>query len=146
MKAAIYTPPGVSKKAKASKPGPIAIHAQDDEGNNHIVGLGNLRVAVVPDGKFWFAQGLDLDYGAQGNTVNEAKKNFETGLFETLKLHLTVFGTIEKLLKIAPAEVQNELLYSSVTKFCHVSSHKLEPKFLKRLPFTGIDYMMPVAA
>ena len=76
MKAAMYTPPSVRKKAKASKPdSAIAIHAQDDDGNNHIVGLGNLRVAIVQDGKFWFAQGLDLDYGAQGNTADEAKTN-----------------------------------------------------------------------
>lgn len=150
MKAAMYTPPSVRKKAKASKPdSAIAIHAQDDDGNNHIVGLGNLRVAIVQDGKFWFAQGLDLDYGAQGNTADEAKTNFENGLHATLQIHLKVFGTIKNILKVAPSEVQNELLYHPVSRFSQVSGHHIESKALpavEGLPFSGIEYMMPVAA
>ena len=49
-------------------------------GDTHVVGIGNLRVAIETDGKFWTAQGLEIDYIAQGDDLEDAKKQFEDGL------------------------------------------------------------------
>src|SRR6266446_5881477 len=67
-----------------------AIHLED--GEHQAVAFFNLRVLVVPDGKFWFAQGFELDYAAQGATVEEAKKHFMLRLSATIHHHLEIFG------------------------------------------------------
>lgn len=58
-----------------------------------------MKVLIVPDGQFFFAQGVEKDYAAQGNTVEEAKSNFTAGLEATKKLHLERFGEV----RIVPA-------------------------------------------
>jgi len=60
-------------------------------------GLLGLRVAVVPDGKAWFAQGIDVDYFAQGGTPAEAEKNFTEGLQMMVKLHVAEFKHLQYL-------------------------------------------------
>ena len=54
------------KKTANNQVAAVAIHAQDPDGN-HIVGLKNIRVVIVPDDGSYFAQGIDLDYAAQGD-------------------------------------------------------------------------------
>jgi len=49
---------------------------------------GALRVLVVPDGKAWFAHGLEVDYAAQGMSVEETIDHFEFGLRETIALRV----------------------------------------------------------
>src|SRR5579863_5371997 len=66
-------------KKAANERAATAIHAKHSDGNRHIVGIGNLRVIIVPDGKLWFAQGLEIDYAVQGNSVEDAKRQLEAG-------------------------------------------------------------------
>jgi hypothetical protein len=124
------------------KKAPTAIHSKGTDGN-HIVGLGNLRVFIVPDGKFWFAQALEIDYAAQGDSVDEAKKNFQEGLAATIDLNLQMYGTIEKLLDVAPSSVLKEASRNRefIKLYWQVSGHELGQRS-QPLPFAGIDYYL----
>jgi hypothetical protein len=133
------------KTAKKVKPA-TAFHAKHKDGLYHIVGIGNLRVVIVPDGELWFAQGLEIDYAAQGNSEADVKKQFEIGLWATIQEHLRVHGSIQNLLKIAPPTIWNELLYDAGENvrtglFSQVSGHEVVSKIMKKLPFSGIQYV-----
>jgi hypothetical protein len=124
---------------KKKKKETMALHVK--AGDTHVVGIGNLRVVIVPDGKFWFAQGLEIDYAVQGNSEAEAKKNFEMGLEATIEQHLMIHGHIEKLLKVAPPGVWKEFLSDPAGKkkfYSQLTAHDLTAK----LPYAGIQYLV----
>jgi hypothetical protein len=130
-----------TKKKKASNPDTVALHGHSSDGSFHVVGIGNLRVVIVPDGKFWFAQGLEIDYAVQGSSEQDAKRKFEYGLEATVEAHLMVHGTIEGLLRVAPPEVWKEFLGDPSGKkrlYSQLTSHVLQSK----LPFDGIHYLV----
>lgn len=126
-------------KAKGISSKATALHGTD--GKNHIVGIGNLRVIICPDGDGWFAQGLEIDYASGGDTIVEVKKNFEKGLEGTINLHLQMYGDIEKFLKAAPEEVWKELYRAG--KHFHYSQVSLHEDISRTLLFQGIDYFEP---
>lgn len=134
------------KTAKAvPKNATTAFHDVSPDGTHHIVGIGNLRVVLVPDGDFWFAQGLEIDYAVQGSSEKDAKKKFEYGLEATIEEHIKIHGSIERLLRVAPPEVWKEFLGDPSGKkrfYSQVTSHDLQGK----LPFDGIQYLIPEAA
>lgn len=137
----------VTKKEKTSAPA-LAFHGSTKDGKISVVGIGNLRVVIVQDDGSWFAQGLEIDYAAQGKTVSDAKKHFEKGLAATVHEHLRVFGTIGKLLRVAPSEVWNELLMGTFIESRHyhydqVSVHRFKGALQGSLPFEGIQYIEP---
>jgi hypothetical protein len=142
-----------AKMQKKAKPAPSAMAIHAAEGDTHIVGIGNLRVIVCNDGGFWFAQGLEIDYAADGLSFEEVKTNFENGLKATIGHHLQVHQNIEKLLIPAPAKIWQEL--ASIKKhmrFTQVSRHNdVGDSDLAHLPYSGIDFYLgdqaqPVAA
>jgi hypothetical protein len=124
----------------------IAIHAKHKDGEHHLVGFGNIRVIIVADGAAFFAQGLEIDYAAQGATITEVKRNFEIGLEATIEQHLKIYGNIKRLLQPAPLAVWQELvpekpaLHSS---YWHISEHVIEHG---ALPYQGINYLVSHAA
>jgi len=135
------------RKSKRAKPkvATTAFHGVSLDGTHHFVGIGELRVVLVPDGDFWFAQGLEIDYAVQGASEKDAKKKFETGLEATIEQHLKIHGTIEGLLKVAPPEVWKEFLGDPSGKrrfYSQFTSHVLQSK----LPFDGIQYLTAEAA
>lgn len=71
-------------------------------GDTHVVGIGNLRVAIESDGKSWTAQGLEIDYIAQGSDLEDAKKQFEDGLACTIHQHLRIYGNIDSYCRLRP--------------------------------------------
>ena len=133
-----------AKKVKKPQPA-LAVHATVHAGGedvHHIVGLGNIRVIIVPDGAAFFAQGLEIDYAAQGSTVDETKRNFEIGLEDTIQHHLTIYGSIKALLQPAPASVWQELLPDKTAvhdRYWHISEHAIEHS---ALPYEGIKYLI----
>lgn len=66
--------------------------------NQKVVGSSPSRLTkfmtalIVPDGRFYFAQGVEEDYGAQGDSVEEAKRHYLKGLEMTKELHMRYFG------------------------------------------------------
>jgi hypothetical protein len=126
-----------------------AVHAKSPDGTAHAVGIGNLRVLILPDGpNAWFAQGLEIDYGASGKTIDEAKKHFEIGLSGTIELHLRKYGNIEALLKRVRSKIWNEAQANgnNVVEFGQASFHSVTPENAYLLPYSGIDYYKPLAA
>jgi hypothetical protein len=99
---------------KAAKKSAVAASATEvfhlEDGENALVGVKALRVMLCPDGPLWFAQGLEIDYAAAGETMESAKANFENGLALTIQEHLTLHGKLEKFLRIAPQEVWDEFI------------------------------------
>jgi hypothetical protein len=97
--------PTKEKKVKKPQDAPaMAIHAEHKDGVHHLVGLGNIRVLLMHEGTGWFAQGLEIDYAAQGDSLVAAKREFEDGLAATVEAHLQKHGSIRELLKVAPNE------------------------------------------
>jgi len=106
-----------------------AIHAKHVDGEHHAVLVLNLHVMIVPDGKYWFAQGLEIDYAVQGQSVADAKKQFETGFKATIYQHLKVFGHINNMLRVAPNEVWREFWKTPKSQkvYTHASMHEIVP-------------------
>lgn len=128
-------------KANAGKTG--ALHVQQEDKGHEAVAIWNLSVLIVPDGKFWFAQGLEINYGAQGDSEEDAKVNFQAGLLATICQHLRVHGNIERLLDFAPSSVLLEAAKnkSLIKRFAQVSFHDIvDSNVQDAIPFNGIDY------
>ena len=131
-----------TKKPPAKSVAAMAIHLKAKDGENHVVGIGNLRVVIVPDGPFWFAQGLEIDYAVQGNTIEDAKKQFEDGLESTIEEHLRQHGNIRMLLNVAPNQVWNELLHdpsAKLTRYWQLSDHHI---IKEATNFDGLEYLV----
>jgi hypothetical protein len=141
-----------AKRRRKAKPQTLQVlHAQD--GDEHIVGIKTLRVLLLKDGGAWFAQGLEIDYAAAGSSLKNVKVNFGNGLMLTIREHLKMHGTLEKLLQVAPQEVWKEFFaatsgdklnasFSAVAAFsCHDEENKLSKE--SGFPFTNIQYLVP---
>lgn len=141
--------PARTKVARKRNPATTAFHGEAIDGIHHLAGIGDLRVVIVPDGDFWFAQGLEIDYAAQGKSVKDAKRKFTTGLSATIEEHLCIYGNIEKLLRVSPTEVWKENLLSAgaipkrYSTFClyHVEREAIPAAIENVLPFQGINYL-----
>ena len=132
--------PVVVASIKGSK-GQMAVQVCNEGGELHAVVLNNIRVVIVPDGSSWFAQGIDIDYAAQGATVEETKSNFEKGLKATIDQHLRVYGTIRGLLQLAAPELLANLLIDSSAQFklySQVSAHDIH----EALQYNKITYLL----
>lgn len=133
--------------AASRKGGAKAVHA--DAGDTHVVILKDIRVFLVPDGSGWYAQALDLDYAAGGNSIEEAKEKFQIGLAETVREHLKYFGSIKKFLVPAPPDDWKEYLdapeslnlYSTVDAFDLVKQAG-ETIEKEDFPFGEIKFLM----
>ena len=137
------------KTAKRKNETATAFHLKHKDGIHNVVGIGNLRVVIVPDGKFWFAQGLEIDYAAQGISIADAKKNFSDGLCCTIHENLRVHDSITSMMKPAPAQVWSDLLFTKAAKLKvysqesihHVLKGKSTDEHFARLPFQGVSFL-----
>ena len=124
----------------------VVIQASSDSGD-HAVGIANIRVLLKEDGPFWIAQGVEIDYFAQGESLEEAQKNFGLGLASTVRLYLKHHQSIEPMLKWAPVEVYKSLMDGAEYRFTQVSLHEIAPEQdleIADLPFNGIAFGLPV--
>jgi len=135
--------PRESKKPtiKSTPSGAVAVELNN--GESHVVGIGNLKVLIIKDGPFYYAQGLEIDYGAQGSSIKEAKANFQSGLYQTIALHIETEGHIDGMLKFAPDEILLEASRSKndIHRFAHVSAHEIPLTAQAIFPFRGIEYL-----
>jgi len=87
-----------------------ALHASRPDGLN-LVSIGNLRVMIKPESPdLWVAQGLEIDYCADGTTLTDVQQAFADGLMLTIHENLRVFGSISPVLRAAPGETWHEFL------------------------------------
>ena len=118
------------------------LHLEGDD--KHAVLIQSLRVVIVQDGEQWFAQGLELDYAAVGINQQDVKSRFEDGLAATIHEHLKVYGSVEKILKVAPQEAWNLWLAQGQRyKFDQASFHPIQTAGAEiyDFPFRGIAYL-----
>jgi hypothetical protein len=124
-----------------------SVHS-DSDGEQHAVGIWALHVLVVPDGKGWFAQAFEIDYGVQGNTLEEVKTRFEQGLSATIHHNIDIFGGIDNMLH----PNQDWYLLKAQTTgqeydYSCVEMHQVPPKFAKFFKFISYETArVPVAA
>jgi len=134
----------VKTKLSASAGKAKALHLEDEDQEHHGVLLWNLSVLIVPDENFWFAQGLEINYGAQGDSPEDAQKHFQEGLCGTICQHIKTYGEITRLLKFAPSSILKEAAKhkGSIKRFAQVSFHEVlqDEKAQSLLPFDGIEY------
>lgn len=136
-------------KTKLKAKGGNALAAHLAGAKHEAVAIWNLSVLIVPDEDYWFAQGLEINYGAQGDTKEEAQANFQAGLAATIRKHLKMYGSIERILKFAPSGILKEAAdnKTSIKQFAQVSFHEiLDEKARKAIPFDGISYRVLQAA
>jgi hypothetical protein len=79
-------------------------HRRKPDGS-HLVNIHALRVLLFQEGDHWIAQGLEVDYTAAGDSVNDVRMRFEQGLGLTIGAHLEKYDSLDRLLKPAPAEI-----------------------------------------
>ncbi len=93
------------------------------------VSLGNLRVFITQEGdRDWYAQGIEIDYLAQGDSLEDVQRSFERGLELTITEHLKKLGDIKHLLRPAPPEVWAEFFARGPDgkfRFSGVTIHEL---------------------
>ena len=118
-----------------------ALHIQNKD--NHAVVIGALRVIVEQCDDGWFAQGVEIDYAASGDSLEDVQTRFEHGLSSTIKHHIETFGTISRLLKFAPEEEWAGLVDAQEFDFSLITSHSVNDKRdqFPMMPFQTIAYM-----
>jgi hypothetical protein len=116
--------PRGDRRTKRPAQGTGAFHLK--EGATHVVGVRLLRVVLTNEEGGWFAQGLEIDYFAQGSSREDVKRRFEEGLCATIDEYLKKHGSIEWFLQPAPDRVWNEFLRSKQTPlwFSSLSVHR----------------------
>ena len=107
-------------------------------------GLWNLHVRITHDGDHWFAQGYEIDYAADGSSLDDVKLRFQCGLTATIREHLRIFGTAAKVLTPAPAEVWQGLSKASESshRYSQVGAYMFEDPIKASLEFQGIEYQL----
>lgn len=94
-----------NKKEIAVKP--TVVHKVKGDGNHEVTVTLNVHLTrddVGPGKPYWFAQGLELDYFAEGHTVEEVKHNFVNGLMESIAENIKIYGNLDKFVRPAPQE------------------------------------------
>lgn len=133
------------KKLTGKRGSATVVHTVNPKTAVQKVAFGDLKVVIVKDDDGWFfAQGLDINYAAQGRTLAEVKKNFGEGLGKTIGLHIERFGTIKKLLRPAPPEAW-EITHVPSARHLQYSCVKLYPfvpeTAREQMPYTNIRYI-----
>lgn len=75
-----------------------------------------VKVVSVRDGESWFTQGVDVNYGAQGESIEESVSNFKLGLEATIRAR-----RVRGMLTMPPAP-QPEWLYEFLSEKGNVQS------------------------
>lgn len=104
--------------------------------------VGSLNVFVSHEQNQWFAQGIEIDYAACGDSLEDVQTWFEAGLKKTIHAHLARFESIDRLLKSAPESEYQELTEAEPFTFWLVTFHRASDwKEEIPFPFSGITYL-----
>ena len=135
----------------------IAVTGRMEDGSRLVL-LGNLRVVLYQEDDQWIAQGLEIDYAAQGDDFESAKYEFQRGLSATLQENFRVFGHIASVLRPAPSEMWQRVLTPGAQLRRHGQVSMRRPERLAParhrkdielpaafpFPFSAIDYLQQV--
>ncbi|MGA3026969.1 MAG: hypothetical protein ABSF98_19605 [Bryobacteraceae bacterium] len=126
-----------------------ALHAVAESGELHAVAIWNLHVLLIPSGSNWVAQGVEIDYVAQGDSIEGAKHNFEHGLESSIDLNIRMYGNIEGLLTFGPDEVLREAVLHRGTQYkvySQLTAHDMSERYRQVLPFNNVVFLKKDAA
>ena len=112
----------------------------------HVVDIKKISVAIYQKKKHWIAQGVEIDYIAQGSSVDDVKRAFESGLEATINQHLKIHGDIEHLLKFAPSGVLVRVLRRMLSNPTSINATYSQVS-VHNQPYLNIKYVaLPKAA
>lgn len=118
-------------------PEPTVVHMCQDD--SHAVLIHNLRVLVAERDGVWDAQGVEIDYAASGDSLEDVQRRFERGLGKMIQLHLQRFGSISRLLKFAPEAIVAQVSDAKPYSLRLLARHDLAPA--RGLPFNAVAYI-----
>lgn len=117
-----------------------AVHVNID--HEHVVMFNDLRVLISGDNdKGWFARGIEIDYFACGESLEDVQRNFAVGFEATVKEHLKRYGNIERFLRWAPLEEIMDLLDSKKYVFANISKVYIEKDEDFFIPFDNLCFL-----
>ena len=117
-----------------------AVHVNIDD--EHVVMFNDLRVLISGDNdKGWFARGIEIDYFACGESLEDVQRNFAVGFEATVKEHLKRYGNIERFLRWAPLEEIMDLLDSKKYVFANISKVYIEKDEDFFIPFDNLCFL-----
>ena len=117
-----------------------AVHVNME--NEHVVMFNDLRVLISGDNdKGWFARGIEIDYFACGESLEDVQRNFAIGFEATVKEHLKRYGNIERFLRWAPLEEIMDLLDSKKYVFANISKVYIEKDEDFFIPFDNLCFL-----
>ena len=117
-----------------------AVHVNME--NEHVVMFNDLRVLISGDNdKGWFARGIEIDYFACGESLEDVQRNFVIGFEATVKEHLKRYGNIERFLRWAPLEEIMDLLDSKKYVFANISKVYIEKDEDFFIPFDNLCFL-----
>ena len=117
-----------------------AVHVNME--NEHVVMFNDLRVLISGDNdKGWFARGIEIDYFACGESLEDVQRNFAIGFEATIKEHLKRYGNIERFLRWAPLEEIMDLLDSKKYVFANISKVYIEKDEDFFIPFDNLCFL-----
>ena len=119
------------------------------EGGDAVI-LHGLRVLVSRDGSGWFAQGLEIDYAAGGDTLEDVQRRFEEGLLATIREHLRTYGDLRRLVRPAPQDEWHRFVIGDGQRYELIGCTTFSKEELEAIPaswpFTQICYVGDRAA
>lgn len=108
----------------------------------HVVMFNDLRVLISGDNnKGWFAQGIEIDYFACGDSLEAVQNNFAEGFALTLEEHLKRHGNIERFLRWAPYDEIMNLLDSEKYVFANVNKFHIKKDKDLFFPFDNLSFL-----
>lgn len=100
--------------------------------------IKTLNVVVDEEkSNIWFAQGLELNYAAGGNSFEEVMIYFQEGLLATIHNHLKLYRSFNRLLKPSCYASAWDLYYKSTI----LSSTIVRFNTLDSFPFKEINFL-----
>lgn len=129
-------------KATVNAQTPSGARAVQVDGNGSSVAvLDSLRVLITKEDGTWLAQGLEVDYAVDGDSLADVKKRFEDGLAKTIEANIRVHDNIKPLLRVAPQEVWDQWndAKNTLRRFTHTTVI-VTPQRQSELPFDQIVY------
>ena len=93
--------------------------------------IDELNVLIVRVGPGYYAQGIEIDFAACGDSIEDAQRRFERGFFETVSANLARFRDLKRFIKPAPEDIRREFgerVEEDKYTFSSVSVHTLEEK------------------
>lgn len=90
------------------------------------VRVSDLHVLIVNDGEHFYAQGVEVDYAAGGDSLEDVQSRFQHGLRATINANIERFGDVSRLLKPTPGEIIEQLEEPQAFEFSMTCTADLE--------------------